>query len=152
MWASLSGSRHLNLHFPHEQLLLQVHWHEDSQKSLTETQRRGEKKEVLKIEDGSLCSHLYPVPDTSLFISPMSSSYRSFIGMRTLRKVEQKHSFFLNFKKKRFGKIILVFSDCVPLTSQTASPSSVNQKQSEIMIEFNQSMFLEIQNSNVKAL
>ena len=33
MWPSLPGSRHLNLHFPHELLLLQVHWHQDTQKS-----------------------------------------------------------------------------------------------------------------------
>ena len=31
--------------------------------------------EVLKIKDGSLCGHLHLAPDTSIIISPTSSSY-----------------------------------------------------------------------------
>ena len=55
---------------------------------------------VLKIQDGSLCGHLHLAPDTSIIISPTSSSYDRFIDMRTLGKVQQ--NYIVGAKKWKF--------------------------------------------------
>ena len=56
--------------------------------------------EVLKIEEESLCVHLHQAPDTSIIISPTSSSYGRFIDMRTLGKVQQ--NYIVGVKKWKF--------------------------------------------------